>query len=263
MKKKHCHMKKMLLCLLLLSAAKAGMSQADSLSRWSLGLEAGTSLYAECGICSYQQGSTFALPLALQAEYRLLRWLAFPIHLGYVRLNDRTSSRLNSDADWGIYDNSYRLQVWTLSAGVKLMLRLGQGDLGLSYRQGVDLRGMQQQIAGLDQPPISINYRSNVSQSEAIRLSYGYWPQPRLGITLAAEMFQANRTKRFELRQSPQELLPGFGESSQTTLLVSGPDAFLGNISSRGPYLINVLLGIHYRLGSLRQGRHESRHQQN
>jgi hypothetical protein len=247
----HPHMKRTLLCLLLLAAAKMGLSQADSLSRWSLGLEAGTNLHAECGVCAHDQGTTFALPLALQAEYRLRRWLAFPIHLGFVHLNDRALTRLSSDADWGVYDNSYRLQVWTLSAGVKLMLRLGQGDLGLSYRQGVDLRSMRQQIASLDQPPISISYQPNVSQSEAIRLSYAYWPQPRLAVSFSAEMFHANRIRRFELRQSPGELLPGFGENSQAVLLVSGPDAFIGNSRSRGPYLVNVLLGIQYRFGGL------------
>lgn len=245
-------MKKTLLCLLLFAAAKAGMSQTDSLSRWSFGLEAGANLHADCGFCPNQQGTAFALPLALQAEYRLLRWLAVPVQLGYVRLNDRALTRLSSDADWGIYENAYQLQAWTLSAGVKLMLRLGQGDLGLSYRQGVDLRRLRQEISSLGQPAISIGYQPNVSQSEAIRLSYAYWLQPRLAVSLSAEMFHANRIRRFELPQSPQELLPGFREDSQGRLLVSGPDAFIGNSNSQGPYLVNVLLGIHYRLGSSR-----------
>lgn len=231
-------------------AAQPEMEFVDTLSRWSVGVETGISVDAECGFCSYHQGSTYSVPLAVRAEYRLLRWLSFPVQLGYNYLNDKGRANLrhlDQPSSWGIFDLSYQLQVLSISAGPKLMVRLGQGDLGFSFRYGLARRSLRQEVNTSGQPPISIAYRSNWGSLQALRLSYAYWPVERLAIELSGELFAVYQAQHFVPVQSQESLFPGMPQSAREMILrpVEGE---LGFGNSKGPFLSNFLIGIHYRL---------------
>ena len=243
-------MKRTILTLLLVLVILGARAQSsDTLSRITLGLDAGAGADIYCGFCPNRDHHQGVIPVGVGAEYRLLRWLGAHAHLGYYRLNSHSTSTAgfgSGIAENTPLDHAYGLNLFTVSAGPRLTLRVGQGDLGLEFRYGLMLRDLRQEITGIAGRDYRINYRPTTAQLQAWRLGYTYWPKPRLAVSFAAEIFNTRGTQPFAAESGAEAQLAGEPEAVLNQVLIGRDDTF---DRSSGPDMINLLIGIHYRLG--------------
>lgn len=240
----------MLTLLLILGFGVSAAAQSvDTLSRFTLGLETGAGFDIYCGFCPQRDHHQSILPVGAGAEYRLLRWLGARVQLGYYRLNSYSISTAgfgSGIAENTPLDHAYGLNLFAVSAGPRLTLRVGQGDLGLEFRYGLMLRDLRQEVAGIGGRDYRINYRLTTADLRAWRLGYTYWPKPRLAVSFAAEIFNTRGTQPFAAQSGAEARLAGEPEAVLNQILIGRNDTF---DRSSGPDMINLLIGIHYRLG--------------
>lgn len=236
-------MKKILAALLLLAAIGNGQAQPDSLSRWMIGIKGDIVLDADCGFCDFSRNTTHLAPFSVEAEYRPLRWLSFPMQAGFWSLNDKGmayTSTIGEESAFGIYDLSFRSWAWSVSGGPRFMLRIGQGDLGLSFRAGLTVQHLEQRLRNLDEPELLIEYQPRISPLMALELGYTYWMQPRLAVRVSLETTSVRGDRLYEPKSSLPKLIP----AGQIDYYLSA-NKFRGQY---GPEWASLSFGIFYRL---------------
>jgi len=96
--------------------------------------------------------------------------------------------------------------------GPRLQYRVGQGDLGIEYRDGLAWRWLDKKITTPERA-YHINYQTNFTQLSAVRLSYTYWPKPDWAIELAYESLQTRNPTPFEPEVPFEQRFEGISHS--------------------------------------------------
>lgn len=200
-------MRTLLLVVLLCGALSAAHSQADSLSRWAVGIEGNIVINAYCESPCFNSNRGNLLPIGLETEYRALRWLSFPARLDFWSLKSSGILTSNEGYSFGIYKTNFRMKAAMISAGPRFMFRLGQGDLGLSYRAGLAIQNSRQELRHPNRPDLQMKFKSVVSAFHNLELGYAYWVQPRLAIRFSVQASQPyNYPEKLEVKASSSEL---------------------------------------------------------
>ena len=221
-------------------------SQEETRSRWTLGLETGFNFVTDCLVCSFGQNHNNAIPYAIRAEHRVFRWLSVQFSMGYFntthnRYTDRGfPSNLAENAS---ADLSFRLPTATATIGPRIQVRIGQGDLGLEYRDGLLAQTLWVEATEFNDQSYSFQHNWMATRAQAWRLSYTYWPTEQLAISINGETLSAWNLSYPELQGDLNSLLP---ESPYLHNLFSDPDHYLNLVDYF--WMSMVTIGVHYQL---------------
>lgn len=230
----------LLLCFILFSFL--GFSQEAPLSRWTVGLETGLNFRVSCPDCPFfgHDHRAGAVPVAARTSYRLLSWLSMEGAVSYQAARYSQLAGLNSGSD--VYDLAFRLPALHFTAGPRVQLRIGQGDMGLEYRMGLltYTQSVQaQNSAGYAQ---RFSYDWQTAIAEAWRLSYTYWPAARIAVSINYELFTSRSGEYLNLDARSAQRLSG---NSHLRGALQPPSDTFGFDNF---HFSNLLIGIHYRL---------------
>jgi len=243
-------MKNYLVFLVILLGSLKGYSQEASLSRWVIGLEAGYNFRVSCPNCPYFRHThrSDAVPLGVNASYRLFRWLSLQGSFSYqtIRYSQFELSGFGIYGSSGlgveVYDLQFRLPTLTMMAGPRIQVRVGEGDLGLEFRTGLLAHTQSVMMKDSYGGKYSLDYNWVFTRAEAWRLSYLFWPTSRLALSANFEALFNIRGKYPEMDARSAGMVPN--RPSLQRLLFPESD-FFGYESF---HFSNLLIGIHYRL---------------
>lgn len=239
-------MKNLHLTALILLLPLLGYNQEAAMSRWTLGVETGFNFVTDCLVCSSNQHHNNTLPYAIRAEHRIFRWLSMQFSLGYF---NTTHDRLTTTefglslAEHASADLSFRLPTATATIGPRLQIRIGQGDLGLEYRDGLLTQTLRVQATEFNGRSYAFQHGWTAARAQAWRLSYTYWAMKQLAISINGETLSAWSLGYPELQGDLSSLLP---ESPYLHRLFSEPNLYMGLVDYFWVSMITI--GVHYRI---------------
>ncbi len=230
----------LLFCFILFSLV--GFSQEAPLSRWTVGLETGLNFRVSCPDCPFfgHDQLADAIPVAVHTAYRLLPWLSMEGAVSYQAARYSQLAGLNLGTD--IYDLAFRLPALHLTAGPKVQLRIGQGDLGLEYRMGLLNYTQSVRVQSNSEYIQRFSYDWQTAIAEAWRLSYTHWPTTRIAVSINYELFTSRGGEYLNLDNRSAKRLPD--DSHLRGALQPPSDTF----GFHNFHFSNLLIGIHYRL---------------
>ncbi|WP_282777010.1 hypothetical protein [Phaeodactylibacter xiamenensis] len=219
-----------------------GFSQEAALSRWTVGLETGLNFRVSCPECPFDGHDHLgdAVPVAARTSYRLLPWLSMEGAFSYQPARYSLLAGLNSGV--GVYDLEFRLPALHLTAGPRIQVRIGQGDLGLEYRMGLLTYTQSVQVQNNTGYAQRFSYDWQTAIAEAWRLSYTYWPTARIAVSVNYELFTSRSGEYLNLDARSAERLPD-SPALQGALQPPTDTFWFDNF-----HFSNLLIGIHYRL---------------
>lgn len=215
-------------------------------SPWIVGLDLGVNLFLECSSCNEQTSITSTYTNGIFLHYRIKKWLGVSANTNYYRQQNYSSiSLFDDDTNTNIFtQRDIRFNFGTFSIGPKLILRIGQGDLGLETRFGGVMKSARTTALSSEGNIYDIKYKAKFSSFTNLRIDYTYWPKSNFGITVGFEsaVDQSRNTSAFALEAfSPKTPLEDSYPNEKASLL-----AQLAPLSN-GSNWVNFIMGISYR----------------
>ncbi|MGH1437869.1 MAG: hypothetical protein ACRBG0_25755 [Lewinella sp.] len=220
-------------------------------SRFTVGIEIARGLLLDCSICDASNIINKPLqnsdPESYQVfsghfNYRATRGLGLTANLSYANLQAQSTRFLvdNNGEEGFPIQQSVAEYSRMLTIGPQLFIRIGQGDLGLEYRTGLNLHNARLKAIGFGGEEFDIKYKMQLSRCNAARLSYTYWPTHWFGVQFSTELFVGNTaySEYYEPRIAYAESYPEINQEA------------LQKISPReaGINSLNFGLSLTYRL---------------
>ncbi len=156
-------------------------------STWTVGLELSTSLHMSTRKDLPPDRSYNHQIVGAKAGYRLLRWLEPWVRL--QRHNIAATPHMvwahdYGDIPGGLVTRHYRMDIYSLMFGAAVMIRIGQGDLGLSTGIGISRRTGFLQATDATGAVTSASFVPSYEPRRLLQLDYTYWPTERFGIRI-------------------------------------------------------------------------------
>lgn len=172
-------------------------------SRFTVGVEIARSLILDCLICDASNIINTPLqtsdPESYQVfsghfNYRVTRGFGLTANLSYGNLQAQSTKFLidnNGGEGFPVQQSiAERSRIFTI--GPQFFIRIGQGDLGLEFRTGLNLHNARLKAVGFGGEELDIKYKMQLSRCSATRLSYTYWPTDWFGVQFSTELYVGN-----------------------------------------------------------------------
>jgi len=219
-------------------------------SRLTVGVEFGRGLLLDCLVCDASNIVNLPLQNSDPESYQVLgSHLNYRVNRGFGLTSNFSYGNLQAQSTRFLIDNqggegfpiqrNVSVRSFMLTVGPQLFLRIGQGDLGVELRAGLNMQNARLKANGFGGEEFDFKYKIRFKRCGALRLSYTYWPTDWFGVQFLTEFFVGNTTfsDRYEPRIPYSESHP---ELDQQVIQAIGPQ-------DDGVNTLNFGLGFTYR----------------
>ena len=186
-----------LLCLSISLQAQENNPQ----SPWTAGLELSSSLHMSTDNNLPPDRSYNHQIIGGKVGYRLLRWLEPWVRLQRHDITAQPNmvwAQDDGDTPGSIVARHYDMDIYSLVFGAAVLVRIGQGDLGLSAGTGISRRAGHLQATDAGGHTATASLAPRYERRGLLQLDYTYWPRPQFGIRLGLSFSNALNTPFFE-----------------------------------------------------------------
>jgi hypothetical protein len=175
--------------------------EKNTQSPWTVGLELSTSLQIRTDNNMSPDRSYNHQIVGGKVGYRLLRWFEPWVRLQRHDITAQPNmiwAQDNGDNLGSIVARHYDMDIYSLVFGAAVLVRIGQGDLGLSAGTGISRRAGHLQATEAGGYTATASFSPRYERRGLLQLDYTYWPSPRFGVRLGVSFSNALNTPFFE-----------------------------------------------------------------